>query len=200
MKGSQDFLMSKPDFEAYKNKIQIRCATRSDLSKIMQLEQQGFEQGIRESSLTYLKRISLFPDGAIISVFNNTVIGCVFSEIWDSLSDVKPEKFELNHDISDSHKCFGNVLYISSMTIDPSFRGLGFGKILFRKNIEFIMSKYSLLTDSALLVNEQWDNARRIYIDEGFRELFVIKNFFMPSDGVFHNGIVMIKNFNIEKR
>ena len=97
----------------------------------MRLEEIGFEPGDREKQEVYADRIEVFPEGSLVACINNECIGFIFSEIWNECITFSPADFMLGHDIRKCHsKEKGTELYLSSMTIDPQFRGKGFGSLL----------------------------------------------------------------------
>ena len=174
--------------------IDLRLATLEDMDEIMSLERLGFAVGVQENADVYKKRINVFPNGCLIAELEKKIIGCLFSEIWEDQKNISKKNFILGHDINLTHDINGSTLYISSMTINISFRGRGFGYELFTKSIKLLCSSYPKLDACVLLVNETWINAKSIYQKAGFSEVLVINNFFHPFDIKPQNGIVMIKN------
>lgn len=167
-------------------------ATLHDLDQIMDMEAQGFAPGNTELREVYELRIRTFPQGSLIAYSGSEYVGCIFSEIWkESLLPVA-EHFALGHDILEHHDpVFGTELYITSMTINPAFRGKGLGSQLFQGCINHVAAAYPQLTSALLLVNETWGHARAIYEAAGFKEVARFKNFFNPDGMKYEDGIVM---------
>jgi ribosomal protein S18 acetylase RimI-like enzyme len=170
----------------------FRNATDRDLADVMSLEYEAFDYGIRENEGTFRRRLEVFSDGVIV-VENESrhLIGYLTSEIWQFRPQPTLQSFDLGHDIALRHNPRGTELYISSMTIAPRHRGHGLGRELFNHSLAVIKQTYSQLTSCILLVNEQWQHARKIYVSEGFAEILVLEKFFRPAQGSPTNGIVM---------
>ena len=176
--------------------ISLRLANPSDIKLIMDMESKGFDPGVRETEDTYLERIRVFPQGAVIMESNGTPVGCIFSEIWERETSLSAEDFKLDHSISLSHDPNGDWLYICSMTVVPEFRGMGFGHSLFNGHIEALKHEFNRLSKIVLLVNETWSHARKIYEKSGFAKTMVLPGFFRPFDGIVQDGIVMTREIS----
>jgi [ribosomal protein S18]-alanine N-acetyltransferase len=171
-------------------------ACAENISEIMALEVQGFQAGILEAEDVFLERIRVFPDGFLLLKDQDTdgLIGYISSEIWQRDASFNVQKFNLNHRITDTHCVDGTELYISSMTIDPKYRGFGMGKILFQACVERQTHIYPQIKSLILLVNETWHQAREIYTDYGLEEIARLSAFFTPAQGYAQDGIVMRKD------
>lgn len=172
--------------------ISFRPARQQDLDHIMELEARGFAPGNRELRDVYAQRIQVFPEGSLMAHLGQHCVGCVFSEIWQAVSIPSAEQFALGHAIEDRHDPVrGRVLYITSMTIDPAFRGHRLGLPLFVGCLDHLARAFPQLDSALLLVNETWSRARKIYLDAGFVEIARFRDFFNPSGAQFEEGIVM---------
>ncbi len=210
--SSQTQLNSQNDFLASARKnnlckeIRINCdedtyllerATLADINKIMNLEESGFAEGIRENTTTFQERISCFPDGFWILKLKDTerVIGYICTEIWDiSKHNTLRDIFKLNHSPKDVHTHAGDTLYISSQTIDPDFRGKRLGDAMFKTAIEHITSLYPNIKKHMLIVNEDWHTAQRIYLKSGFTVQGKIDSFFHEHGAMPRGANIMIKH------
>lgn len=193
-----------------KNDFKIRKATEQDIDCIMQIEEKGFIREIRESRKVFLERIKNCPDTFLIfesesekcggkfcgNCGNKDIFGYLSAEFLPEIPDCS-EKVALNH----TPNCITNqenqpfpVLYISSFSLLPNYRGNGNGKKCWNLAMEYFEKIYPSETEFCLLVNEQWIAAKKIYISNGFVEKKVFKNFFPCSEnGNFANGILMVK-------
>ena len=172
--------------------ITLAEATLHDLDQIMDMEAQGFASGNTELREVYELRIRTFPQGSLIAYSGADYVGCIFSEIWKESALPAAGNFTLGHDILERHDpVHGTELYITSMTISPTFRGKGLGSQLFVGCINRVAAAYPQLTSALLLVNETWSHARAIYEAAGFREVVRFRNFFHPDGKTFEDGIVM---------
>ena len=167
-------------------------ASLQDIDQIMEMEVNGFSAGNRELREVYEARITTFPQGSLIAHLGTECVGCVFSEIWQEHSTPIAEHFTIGHDIFDRHDpVLGTELYITSMTINPAFRGKGLGSQLFLGGINHVATAFPQLTSALLLVNETWAHARKIYAAAGFTEVALFKHFFNPFGTTYEDGIVM---------
>ena len=171
--------------------LKIRKADLSDISSIMAIENESFSYDIRENKQTFIKRIETFNDGFWLLAIDSKVVGYISSEIWNEESE---NNFLLGHDIQKVHNNNGNKLYISSVALSKKVRGKGLGHILFDYLIDYIPKKYPSVEKGVLLVSDNWENAKKIYIKKGFSETDRIKDFF-SENGIKRDGIIMDKIF-----
>ena len=86
-----------------------------------------------------------------------------------------------------------SIIYISSFSILPEYRGNGTGSFLWNKALEYFESLGTANT-FLLLVNEAWGGAKHIYKKSGFEVIDIFENFF-PTEGKNTTaGILMKKN------
>lgn len=175
--------------------VVLKAATLDDLDLIIRLEQDGFEPAVRENESVYAQRIQVFPEGALLGYVGRDCVGCFFSEIWHGETLAQPGSFALGHDIAERHDpVTGTSLYVSSITVDPAYRGNGLGASLFRDCIERVGRCFPRIDSVHLLVSESWANARAIYRKSGFAEIGRLPGFFEGMSGVV-DGIVMRRMF-----
>jgi ribosomal protein S18 acetylase RimI-like enzyme len=77
--------------------------------------------------------------------------------------------------------------------VSPSYRRRGFGARLLSGLIERIGGAFPQAAGAVLLVNEDWQSARRLYARAGFTEKARLPGFFQADDGERRTGIVMTK-------
>ena len=173
--------------------ITIRNANRTDISKIMDIERECFDNDTIESESVYIERIDKFNDGFLVLTNNDTVIGFICSEIWTQCDNLNENSFKLEHSISETLDLNGKVLYISSLAISKQYTGYGYGKTLFNFLIESVTSKYNNIKEIILLVGSEWKNAHQLYKKEGFEDVREFVNFFGGGNVSKYNGIIMKK-------
>lgn len=172
--------------------LAFRSATSADIERIMALEAAGFAPGHWESAAVYERRIAVFPEGSLMVEAGSQTVGCFFSEIWQPTAQPARAHFTLGHDIAERHDPLrGSELYISSMTLDPAFRGQGLGTPFFEGCLEHVAGQFPRIASLLLLVNASWSNARRVYGHAGFREILRLTDFFSPDGKQREDGIVM---------
>jgi [ribosomal protein S18]-alanine N-acetyltransferase len=177
-----------------KKTITIVEATFGDLDRILELEHRGFVPGNRERREVYARRIEVFPLGALMAYVDSVCVGCFFSEIWRDETLNLADSFELGHDIADRHDSTrGKGLYVSSIMVDPDYRGNGLGTDLFAACIDRVCREFPAISSVNLLVSESWAHARRIYRKSGFAEVARLPGFFKAGDSGAEDGIVMRK-------
>ena len=164
--------------------IFIRKANLNDIAGIMTVECLSFPDSVIESQKVFEDRISLFSDGFLVALFENKIIGYISSELWRFSENVPLSNFTLNHPIFETHHGDGEELYISSIAVDPKFRGSGIGKHLFEELLKNVPEKYNLLS-LILLVSSNWERAFSMYQKKGFIEINRIPDFFsLGEDGI----------------
>lgn len=168
--------------------MEIRQATIHDIPAVMKIESVSFASMIQETEETFVKRVTVFPEGFYILEEKGTACGYFTCEIWPEKS-INGDSFVLDHDIAEKHSDEGTVLYISSIAILPDCRSKGTGRKFFEDSLEKVVGLYPKLNKSMLIVNENWNAARRIYSKNGYSEKERLEKFFFDGD-----AIVMEKN------
>ncbi len=187
-----------------------------DISDIMKIERQSFIPSIQEKQKTFEKRLEVFQNGFLILsdssekiVMQNgkaLTVGYLCSELWDSLPDknesdeIFRRKFILNHNPKHTHKEKGVYLYVTSFAMLRDYRGQGLGEKFFASALASLCGAFPEIKKVVLLVNEEWQNALKIYKKFGFTEIKRLKDFFptLTKIGLFKHqmadGIVMTQN------
>lgn len=191
----------------------IICPSQSfDIFQIMNIERQSFIPAIQEKKRVFEKRLKIFPEEFLlladcsdeVILKNKTALVCGYlcSEKWDSLPDFEnPDKkseklikkqFCLGHNPLLTHKTNGSVLYVSSFALLKDYRGKGLGEKFFMNSVAALVSSHCEIKKVVILVNEEWNAARKIYEKLGFREIFRLKEFFPTiQKKEFSDGIIM---------
>lgn len=176
------------------NGFQIRKANKNDIDSIINLENNGFEEGLREGREIFIERLDVFNDGfLVLADEDGNVVGYICSEIWDYKDKINEKDFALNHSIIEKHDANAEEIYISSMVLSKDMKGKGWGHILFDYLIDNIKEFYPNLKSSILIVGSRWKEAQKIYFNKGFTKIGVIKDFFQPLNGVNSDAIIMRK-------
>lgn len=160
------------------NDIEIRSARIGDIDDILGIECSSFVDSICETRDVFLERIKTFEEGFIVAQYKGKVVGYLCTEIWNYNENINKDSFILGHSIKDSHKANGDELYISSFAILPNVRKYGIGKMLFNYVTDNVNKLVKDPKSILLLVAENWSSARRIYINKGFEEVIILKDFF----------------------
>ncbi|OQA33808.1 MAG: Mycothiol acetyltransferase [Betaproteobacteria bacterium ADurb.Bin341] len=175
-------------------KLSVRRATLADLDTVMALETSGFAPGIVEDRAVFAQRIAVFPEGFLLAEeTGKPPCGYFCTEIWMDWDVCDPARFDLGHDIADWLNRQGEMLYLASMTIAPQQRGTGLGRRLFRAGLDQMAQTFPHLREALLIVNEHWQEARKIYASEGFGEIARLPAFFQPDGGPMGDAIVMTR-------
>ena len=174
--------------------MRVRQASSSDMERIMEIEENAFIPYIRETYQTFDSRMRTFPGGfLVLEDDNGTVQGYFSSELWEELPN-NNKVFILDHEIAKVHKADGKLLYISSYALMSGLRGRGLGKLFFRECLKEVQKSATQVDRIILIVSQEWDAARHIYGELGFKTIRQIPGFF-PSDVIpgGADGIVMEK-------
>lgn len=163
--------------------VNIRKANADDIDDIMEIEHLSFHPEVIESKKVFEDRIAAFPDGFLIAEIENEsegssmIAGYISSELWKYSEEIPYSNFNLNHSVYETHSDDGEELYISSVAVNPAARGGKIGKRLFTVLLERVSKEYELKS-AILLVNSDWQNAYKMYREEGFVTVDKIPNFF----------------------
>lgn len=185
------------------HKIIYRNAIIADISSIMKIEHASFLDVICEDRNIFIERINTFPDGFRVMECDGEVIGYICSELWERVNSFNKELFTLGHSIKNHHISYGREIYISSMGLNPEYRSLGLGNMMFNEFVMYITNLIFNIESIVLLVSEKWSKARRIYKSNGFKEIDILESFFYYNveKPYYENGIVMRKELRyIENR
>lgn len=91
-----------------------------------------------------------------------------------------------------------SILYISSFSLLPQFRGNGNGTKAWNLAMSYFEKHFPHMSAYVLLVNKDWPGAAHIYTKSEFKEYKVFKDFFPRQDNSRSDGILMIKNISPE--
>ncbi|MGW8393104.1 N-acetyltransferase family protein [Pseudoduganella sp. HUAS MS19] len=170
----------------------LRPAVAADMAEIMRLERAGFAEAIQETEEAFAERLSAAPEGCwVLAGEAGRLYGYLCAEFWPLLPGFNPVRFARNHAAADTHLRDGEEVYVSSMVVDPATRGTGWGRRLFRDALANMFARHPHLRSTILIVNPEWDAARRIYRAEGFAEIGAIESYFATGDGGRLPAIVM---------
>lgn len=176
---------------AIHNDIQLRPASLADIDSIMKIESAGFIAQIQEAQAVFEKRIKVCP--SLFLVFEDKASGKVVGYLSAEYMSHVPEsaaQLALGHEPG---AAVSSIIYISSFSILPEYRGNGIGGLLCNKALEYFESLGTVKT-FLLLVNEAWGGAKHIYEKSGFEVINIFENFF-PTEGKNKTaGILMKKN------
>jgi ribosomal-protein-alanine N-acetyltransferase len=194
-----------------------------DIFQIMNIERQSFIPAIQEKKRVFEKRLKIFPEGFLlladcsdeVILKNKTALvsGYLCAERWDENFTLEnPEnldkksykalekRFSLGHNPLLTHKSSGTILYVTSYALLKDYRGKGLGEKFFLNALAALVSSLSGIKKVLLLVDEDWQAARKIYQKVGFKEVFTFKDFFPTlQKKEFANGIVMASDAEIFK-
>ena len=174
--------------------MKVRQAASVDMERIMEIEENAFIPYIRETYQTFDNRMKTFGQGFLVLEDERGVVqGYFSSELWEELPHDN-KVFVLDHEIAKVHKADGKVLYISSFALMSGLRGRGLGKLFFKECLKLVQKSAPQTVEIVLAVSQEWETARHIYEELGFKAIRQIPGFF-PSDIIpgGADGIVMIK-------
>lgn len=170
----------------------LRPAVADDMAEIMRLERAGFAAAIQETERTFAERLRAAPEGCwVLAGAGGRLYGYLCAEFWPLQAGVDAARFARDHAAADTHDAEGEEVYVSSMVVDPATRGTGWGRRLFSEALAAMFARHPRLRSAILIVNPEWEAARRIYRAEGFTEIGEIAAYFAASDGSQLPAIVM---------
>ena len=170
----------------------LRRAALADMAEIMRLERAGFAEAIQETERTFAGRLAAAPEGCwVLAGPGERLYGYLCAEFWPLEPGFHPQRFARDHAAEGSHAPDGEEVYVSSMVVDPATRGTGWGRRLFSDALAAMFAAHPRLCSAILIVNPEWQAARRIYRAEGFTEIGEIEGYFAASQGRSLPAIVM---------
>ncbi|WP_426318407.1 GNAT family N-acetyltransferase [Pseudoduganella sp. R-43] len=173
----------------------LRPAAMADMAEIMRLERAGFAEAIQETEEAFAERLSSAPEGCwVLAGEAKRLYGYLCAEFWPLEQGFNSARFARNHAAAEAHVPDGEEVYVSSMVVDPATRGTGWGRRLFRDALVEMFARHPRLRSTILIVNPEWDAARRIYRAEGFAEIGEIEGYFASGSGQRLPAIVMRRN------
>lgn len=171
--------------------MKVRTANITDISSIMKIESAGFIPQIQEEQHVFEQRIKACPE--LFLVFEDEtsgkVAGYLSAEYLDKLPSCAAE-LALGHVPNKSSS--SSIIYISSFSILPEYRGNGTGKLLWNQAMEYFESLHTA-PSLLLLVNQAWPGAKHIYENSGFKVINTFHEFFPTETSQRTDGILMIK-------
>ncbi|MFC1662824.1 GNAT family N-acetyltransferase [Patescibacteria group bacterium] len=129
-------------------KLKVRKAQLSDISSIINVENNAWSSEMAADERMFESRIKIFPEGQLVALIDNHIIGVVSAEIiiydfskpcktWYELTD--------NGYIKNVHNQRGNVVFGVDLSVESSAQNKGvarkllqeIGKMAIRKNIQY---------------------------------------------------------------
>lgn len=173
--------------------LKVRAVKLDDIDAIMAIENESFDDGIKENKEVFVERMDTFNDGFLVLVDDNdSPLAYICSELWEYKKSINKLEFTLGHSIVDKHNINGNELYISSTALSNKLRGRGYGHLLVEQLLVNIKKNYPNVNSSILVVAQSWTAAQKIYRNNGFVKVGSIKDFFVTSTSTT-DAIVMRK-------
>ncbi|MEM3713369.1 MAG: N-acetyltransferase [Nitrososphaeria archaeon] len=145
--------------------LNIRLASVGDLDKVYFIEERSFPKTDLYPKELLRLYLTLSPKTFLVAEYLGEIIGYALAVVRR-----------------------GRIGHILSVAVDPNFRRKGTGKKLILKIEEILESLGCIIL--RLEVNEMNMAARTLYLNLGFKEAYIIPNYY--SDGSF-SAIVMFK-------
>lgn len=126
----------------------IREATKIDIPGIIRVENAAWPEGMSAREEMFESRIKVFPEGQLVAVERNEIIGVVSTEVIN-YDFGKPHKTWYqatdNGFLKKTHNPNGNVVFGVDLSVSPSARNRGvaksllqeIGKMAIKKNIQY---------------------------------------------------------------
>ncbi|MCM8788003.1 MAG: GNAT family N-acetyltransferase [Candidatus Omnitrophica bacterium] len=128
------------------NKIKIRQAELEDIPQILEVERAAWGKERAATTEMFKSRIKTFPEGTLVALIGNKIVGVVVTEIvnydldknsfsWYEITD--------NGFIKKSHNSKGDTLYGVDLSVHPFYQNKGVGKKLMEA-VGRLVIKYNL--------------------------------------------------------
>ncbi len=120
--------------------LEIRKATPKDLDNIMRVESEAWPVEARAPRDKFEERLIVFSDGVFLAILNKEIVGVTTSQIINYDPNTPPSSWtEITGDghITDTHREWGNAIYVVSLGVSPRGRpegkGIGVGTALLER-------------------------------------------------------------------
>lgn len=110
------------------NKVEVRPLLLSDYKQLSQSFKRVYSEGsdIFWTREQIEKLNTIFPEGQIVTVVDNKIVGCALSIVvdYDKVKNDHTYASVTGQETFDTHTCKGNILYGIEVFIHPDYRGL----------------------------------------------------------------------------
>lgn len=117
------------------NKVEIRNLQISDYNQLSQSFKRVYSDGsdVFWTRQQIEKLLDIFPDGQIVAVVDDKIIGCALSIIvdYDKVKNDHTYEEVTGNETFDTHNPEGNILYGIEIFIHPGYRGLRLGRRMY---------------------------------------------------------------------
>lgn len=117
------------------NKVEIRNLQISDYNQLSQSFKRVYSDGsdVFWTREQIEKLLDIFPDGQIVAVVDDKIIGCALSIIvdYDKVKNDHTYEEVTGNETFDTHNPEGNILYGIEIFIHPGYRGLRLGRRMY---------------------------------------------------------------------
>jgi len=117
------------------NRVSIRPLQSDDYEQLSQTFTRTYTDGsdIFWTRDQIEKLIRIFPEGQVVTVADNKIVGCALSIIvdYDRVKNDHTYEMVTGHETFDTHNPDGNILYGIEVFIHPSYRGLRLGRRMY---------------------------------------------------------------------
>lgn len=142
-------------------RVLVRNAREQDISAVTEIDTECFSpHGTAESSETFQRRLTAFPNGFIVLIADNEIAAYGCSEKW--LTERKPG---LDENPVAAHQPDGRIFCITAMAVREKYRGRGYGLLILDKLMEI-----AHLEGCRKIVLETTD-AQGFYLKRGFKTI-----------------------------
>jgi len=144
-------------------KILVRNAREQDIPAVAEIDAEAFSPyGTAEKPETFMRRLTVFPNGFVILVADHEIAAFGCSEKW--LTEREPG---VDDNPLTTHKPDGRIFCITAMAVKQTYRRRGYGFLVLDKLIE------TAHNEGCRKVVLETTNAQDLYLKRGFK---VIQN------------------------
>ncbi|MCM8788004.1 MAG: GNAT family N-acetyltransferase [Candidatus Omnitrophica bacterium] len=166
------------------NKIKIRQAELEDIPQILEVERAAWGKERAATTEMFKSRIKTFPEGTLVALIGNKIVGVVVTEIvnydldknsfsWYEITD--------NGFIKKSHNSKGDTLYGVDLSVHPFYQNKGVGKKLMEA-VGRLVIKYNLKREQLIEgISSYYKFCDKIKIEEYVDIEKAKKKVFLPN-------------------
>jgi len=168
------------------NKVQIRNLQIEDYAQLSQSFTRVYSDGsdVFWTHAQIKKLISIFPEGQIVTVVDDKIVGCALSIIldYDKVKNDHTYAQVTGKETFNTHNPEGNILYGIEVFIHPGYRGLRLARRMYeyRKELCETLNLKAIMFGGRIIINMPIRCARK-NISHGYGSVkFMIR--FLPSN------------------
>lgn len=165
------------------NKVEVRTLQMADYRQLSQSFTRVYSDGsdVFWTREQIKKLITIFPEGQVVTVVDDKIVGCALSIIvdYDKVKNDHTYAFVTGNETFNTHNPKGNILYGIEVFIHPDYRGLRLARRMYdyRKELCESLNLKAIMFGGRIpnYINMRIRCARRNILIRSVKEKFMIR-------------------------